>query len=123
MAKKKKSLTPEQHAILREGGTEPPFSGHLLHNKEDGTYSCASCGAPLFSSDSKYDSGSGWPSFFKPISKDVILEIPDHSHGMVRTEIQCANCKGHLGHVFPDGPEPTGQRYCVNSLSLDFEGK
>ena len=122
MAKKElKKLSPEQHAILREGGTEPPFSGNLLHNKEDGTYACAGCGTALFSSDSKYDSGSGWPSFFKPISEDVILEIPDNSHGMVRTEIQCANCKGHLGHVFPDGPTPTGQRYCVNSLSLDFE--
>jgi len=118
----KKDLTPDQHAVLKDGVTEPAFSGNLLHNKEDGIYHCAGCGAALFSSDSKYDSGSGWPSFFRPISKDVILEIPDTSNGMVRTEIQCANCKGHLGHVFPDGPGPTGQRYCVNSLSLDFEG-
>jgi len=118
-----KKLTPEQYAILREGGTEAAFSGKLLHKKEDGTYACAGCGAPLFSSSSKYDSGSGWPSFFKPISEDVILEIHDTSHGMVRTEVQCAACKGHLGHVFPDGPEENGQRYCVNSLSLDFEEK
>ena len=118
----KKELSPEQSAILRDGGTEAPFSGQLLHNKEDGSYSCAGCGTLLFSSDAKYDSGSGWPSFFKPVSEDVILEIPDERHGMVRTEIQCANCKGHLGHVFPDGPTPTGQRFCVNSLSLDFEG-
>ncbi len=117
-----KKLSPEQHAVLREGATEAPFSGALLHNEEDGTYACAGCGAPLFSSKSKYDSGSGWPSFFKPVSKDAILEIPDHSHGMTRTEIQCATCKGHLGHVFPDGPPETGLRYCVNSLSLDFEG-
>jgi len=119
----KKNLSPEQHAVLREGSTEAAFSGNLLHNKEDGTYSCAGCGAALFSSNSKYDSGSGWPSFFKPISQDAILEIQDSSHGMVRTEIKCAKCDGHLGHVFPDGPEETGQRYCVNSLSLDFEGE
>ena len=119
----KKKLTPDQHAVLREGATEPPFSGNLLHNKETGVYRCAGCDAPLFSSDSKYDSGSGWPSFFKPVSKDAIKEIPDHSHGMTRTEIKCAQCDGHLGHVFPDGPNPTGQRYCVNSLSLDFEGE
>ncbi len=117
-----KKLNADQHAVLREGATEPAFSGKLLHNKEEGTYACAGCGAALFSSDSKYDSGSGWPSFFKPVSKDVILEIPDKSLGLTRTEIKCANCNGHLGHVFADGPTPTGARYCVNSLSLDFEG-
>lgn len=117
----KKTLTSEQHAVLREGATEAPFSGNLLHNKEDGTYGCAGCGEALFSSDAKYDSGSGWPSFFKPISKDAILEIQDNSNGMIRTEIKCASCDGHLGHIFPDGPAETGQRYCVNSLSLDFE--
>jgi len=117
----KKKLTPDQHAVLREGATEAPFSGALLHNKASGAYFCAGCGTALFSSDSKYDSGSGWPSFFQPVAKDVILEIPDDSLGMRRTEIKCANCGGHLGHVFPDGPKPTGQRYCVNSLSLEFE--
>ncbi|MCH8347026.1 MAG: peptide-methionine (R)-S-oxide reductase MsrB [Proteobacteria bacterium] len=117
-----KKLDADQHAVLREGATEPAFSGKLLHHKADGTYLCAGCGAKLFSSDAKYDSGSGWPSFFKPVSDDAILEIKDTSHGANRTEIKCANCNGHLGHVFADGPAPTGQRYCVNSLSLDFEG-
>lgn len=119
----KKNLNPEQHAVLRESATEVPFSGKFLHNKDDGTYSCAGCGAELFSSQTKYDSGSGWPSFFKPASQDAILEIQDNSGGMVRTEIKCAKCDGHLGHVFPDGPAETGKRYCVNSLSLDFEGE
>jgi peptide-methionine (R)-S-oxide reductase len=119
----KKKLSAEQYAVLREGATERAFTGKLLRNKETGTYTCAGCGAPLFSSDSKYDSGSGWPSFFRPVSKDAILEREDASHGMVRTEVRCASCNGHLGHVFPDGPNPTGQRYCVNSLSLGFEKK
>ena len=117
-----KKLSPERTAILRDGGTETAFSGKLLHHKEAGTYACAGCGAVLFSSSSKYDSGSGWPSFFKPISEEAILEIRDTSHGMVRIEVQCAACHGHLGHVFPDGPGEGGQRYCVNSLSLDFVG-
>lgn len=118
-----KKLTPEQFAVLREGATERAFTGKLLHNKETGVYTCAGCTAPLFSSDSKYDSGSGWPSFFRPVSKDAIREREDTSHGMTRTEILCASCNGHLGHVFPDGPQPTGARYCVNSLSLGFKKK
>jgi len=117
-----KKLNADQHAVLREGATEAPFSGKLLHNKDKGTYHCAGCGAALFSWDAKYDSGSGWPSFFKPVSKEAIKELEDTSHGMIRTEIKCAACEGHLGHVFPDGPKETGLRYCVNSLSLDFEG-
>ena len=108
---------------MRAGATEPPFSGQLLHNKEKGIYTCAGCGAELFTSDAKYDSGSGWPSFFQPVARDAILEREDTSHGMRRIEILCASCEGHLGHVFPDGPKPTGQRYCVNSLSLGFKKK
>lgn len=119
----KEKLSSEQYAVLREGATEPPFSGQLLHNKEKGIYTCAGCGAELFTSDAKYDSGSGWPSFFRPVTRDAILEREDTSHGMRRIEILCANCEGHLGHVFPDGPRPTGQRYCVNSLSLGFRKK
>lgn len=117
----RKKLSPEQYAVLREGATERAFAGKLLHNKETGTYTCAGCNAPLFSSDSKYDSGSGWPSFFRPVSDKAIVEREDTSHGMARTEILCASCGGHLGHVFPDGPNPTGARYCVNSLSLGFK--
>jgi len=119
----KEKLSPEQYKILREKGTEQPFSGELYTNKEDGTYLCAACGNKLFKSDSKYESGSGWPSFYEPLSKDAISEESDDSHGMRRTEITCSNCGGHLGHVFPDGPKPTGLRYCINSVSLDFKKK
>ena len=115
----KLKLTPEQYRILREKGTERPFTGELLDNKEAGMYACAACTSILFSSDSKYNSGSGWPSFNEAFDKSAIEEKIDDSHG-VRTEILCANCGGHLGHVFNDGPKPTGLRYCVNSLSLQF---
>ena len=114
-------LTPEQYRILREAGTEPPGSGELLHNKIAGMYRCAGCGAPLFESDTKYDSGSGWPSFTAPVEGEAVAEITDRSHGMERTEVRCATCEGHLGHVFPDGPGPEGLRYCINSASLDFD--
>ena len=117
----KEKLSPERYRVLRQKGTEAPFSGKLYHNEENGTYSCAGCGTVLFTSDSKYDSGSGWPSFFKPVDQKLIHEERDTSHGMTRTEISCATCGGHLGHVFEDGPNPTGLRYCVNSLSLAFD--
>lgn len=114
-------LTPEQFAVLREKGTERAFTGELLHNKDTGMYVCAACGAPLFSSDTKFDSGSGWPSFWEPAADDRVETHEDLSHGMRRIEVTCAACGGHLGHVFPDGPNPTGMRYCINSLSLGFE--
>ena len=114
-------LGDEAYEILREKGTEPPGSGELLHVDEEGTFRCAGCGAELFRSDQKYDSESGWPSFWDAVDPERIETQPDHSLGMVRTEICCARCGGHLGHIFEDGPEPTGKRYCVNSLSLDFE--
>ena len=114
-------LTPEQYRILREAGTEPPFTGRLLNNTEKGMYRCAACGEPLFESDTKYDSGSGWPSFTAPAGKTAVEERTDHGHGMTRTEVRCAKCEGHLGHVFPDGPGPEGLRYCINSASLDFD--
>lgn len=117
----KKKLTPEQYRILRMKGTEPPFTGALLHNKEKGMYVCGGCGAELFSSDTKYDSGSGWPSFWTPATEHNIERRPDNSHGMQRVEIVCKRCGGHLGHVFDDGPKPTGLRYCVNSMSLNFK--
>ncbi|MEQ7874061.1 peptide-methionine (R)-S-oxide reductase MsrB [Sphingomonas sp. ASV193] len=116
-------LSDEQYRVLRQAGTEPPGSGALLHNKREGTYTCAGCGAPLFGSDTKYDSGSGWPSFTAPAGEDAVDEHRDVSHGMVRTEVRCARCEGHLGHVFPDGPGPDGLRYCINSASLGFEEK
>jgi peptide-methionine (R)-S-oxide reductase len=115
------SLTPEQYRILREAGTEPPWSGKLLHVKDKGEFRCAACGEPLFSSESKYDSGSGWPSFTEPMNKQAVSEDQDSRHGMVRTEVRCAKCEGHLGHVFADGPSPEGTRYCINSASLAFK--
>ena len=114
-------LTPEQYRILRQAGTEAPWTGGLLRNKAEGEYRCAGCGAPLFESDTKYESGSGWPSFTAPVDKEAVSEIVDNSHGMERVEVRCASCAGHLGHVFPDGPGPEGLRYCINSASLDFE--
>jgi len=117
----RKILTEEQYRILRRKGTERPFSGEYYHHKEKGIYLCAGCGAELFSSEAKYDSGSGWPSFWAPISPDRIATAPDNSLLMERVEAKCARCGGHLGHVFEDGPEPTGLRYCVNSASLKFK--
>ncbi len=117
----REKLDPNRYQILREGGTEPPGSGELLHNKRAGMYRCGGCGAPLFDSDRKYDSRSGWPSFTAPVEGEAVSEISDGSHGMERTEVRCAKCEGHLGHVFPDGPGPEGLRYCINSASLDFE--
>jgi peptide-methionine (R)-S-oxide reductase len=117
----REELTPEQYEVLRQKGTEPPFAGRYVHTKEDGTYRCAGCGTELFSSDTKFESGSGWPSFYEPTSEDHVELIEDRSHGMVRTEVVCASCGGHLGHVFPDGPQPTGLRYCMNSCSLDLD--
>jgi methionine-R-sulfoxide reductase len=116
-------LTPEQFRILRSSGTERPFCGTLLDNKKSGVYVCAGCGLPLFASNSKFNSGTGWPSFFQPIAPGNVAEIADHSDGMTRIEINCARCDGHLGHVFPDGPPPTGRRFCLNSESLKFEPK
>ena len=113
-------LTPEQYRVAREHGTERPFTSPLLQEKRGGTFNCVACGAPLFASDTKFESGSGWPSFYAPVSKDAVREIQDDSHGMRRTEIRCASCDAHLGHVFPDGPRPTGQRYCMNGCALDF---
>jgi peptide-methionine (R)-S-oxide reductase len=114
-------LTPEQYKVMRDKGTERAFTGAYVDNHEKGTYKCAACGEPLFDSDTKFDSGSGWPSFFKPLSGDAIETEEDRSHGMRRTEVMCKKCGAHLGHLFEDGPKPTGQRYCVNSISLAFE--
>jgi len=117
----RKELPPERYRVLRQAGTEPPFSGSLLHNEESGTYSCAACGNELFPSDVKFDSGSGWPSFYDTIREGAVDLVDDDSLGTRRVEVRCAKCGSHLGHVFDDGPRPTGQRYCMNSLALDFE--
>ncbi|MCJ2375463.1 peptide-methionine (R)-S-oxide reductase MsrB [Vibrio sp. ZSDZ34] len=116
----RQELTDEQYRVCRQGGTEPPYSGTLLHNKETGAYQCTCCKTPLFSSDNKYDSGCGWPSFDAPINNGAVRYLNDLSHGMQRVEIRCATCDSHLGHVFTDGPTTTGERYCVNSVSLIF---
>lgn len=116
----RKRLTPEQYRILRERGTERAFTGKYWDCHEDGIYRCAGCGNPLFGADTKFESGSGWPSFYQPLGPDRVAVEEDRTHGMVRTEVMCAKCGGHLGHVFPDGPRPTGLRYCINSASLDL---
>lgn len=119
----KKQLTPEQYQVIRMKGTERPFTGKFEDHWDSGTYVCAACGNELFTSNSKFNAGCGWPSFYEALDKTKIIEKPDFGHGMTRTEIICAKCGGHLGHVFDDGPKPTGLRYCINSVSLDFKKK
>lgn len=117
----RRELSPERYAILRQAATEPPFTGAYTYSKDDGVYRCGACGAPLFDARTKYDSGTGWPSFTEPVVADAVELVEDRSHGMVRTEVRCRRCGSHLGHVFDDGPAPAGRRYCMNSLALDLE--
>lgn len=119
----RRELTPEQYAVCRQKGTEPAFTGAYWDHHADGTYRCVACGEPLFTAETKFDSGTGWPSFFAPITPESVATITDVSHGMRRTEVVCGACGAHLGHVFPDGPRPTGERYCMNSVSLAFDPK
>jgi peptide-methionine (R)-S-oxide reductase len=116
-------LSPEQYQVLRNSGTERPYTGKYVDVKDDGTYRCAGCGAELFSSDTKFDSGSGWPSFYEAANTENVELHDDHSHGMIRTEVLCKRCGGHLGHVFPDGPQPTGQRFCINSCAINLDAE